>query len=162
MIVFRVPNNPKVNYVKRVIGLPGDRVAMRGGRLFLNGRIVPEQSLGQARVEFGDGHFESVESYREALPGASHIIYKLPRGSFLDNTEEFRVPEGHLFMMGDNRDDSLDSRVAASEGGVGYVPLENLVGKARWVVGSYDFLNAVRPAAWLSAFRTDRILQQVE
>jgi len=162
VIVFREPNNPKVNFVKRVIGLPGDRIAMHGGRLFLNGQIVPEKSAGKAQVEFGDGHFETVESYREALPGAPHLIYKLRRGSFLDDTGEFRVPEDHLFVMGDNRDDSLDSRVAASEGGVGYVPLENLVGKAHWVVGSYDFLNASRPATWLSAFRTDRILQQVE
>ena len=163
VVVFREPIKPKVNLVKRVIGLPGDRVVMRNGRLFLKGKVVPEKYMGESQVEFGDGHFEAVGSYPETLPGAApHLIYKVRQGSPLDNTPEFRVPPAHFFAMGDNRDDSLDSRVAGSEGGVGYVPFENLVGKARLVVASYDFLNGGSTANWLKALRTNRILTQVD
>jgi signal peptidase I len=161
--VFRVPGNPKVSYIKRVIGLPGDRIQMRGGHLFLNDREATLTRDGDGMVEFGDGHGASVARFEETLPGGvAHVVYKMRWNGPLDDTPVFIVPPGHLFMMGDNRDDSLDSRVAASDGGVGFVPLENLVGKARWVLGSYDFLNMGLPVRWIAAFRTDRVLSRIE
>jgi signal peptidase I len=163
VVVFRVPGNPKVNYVKRVIGLPGDRVQMRGGHLILNGRAVPLAPDGEGVVEFGNGRGLTTARFRETLPGGRvHTIYKMRWDGPLDDTVEYRVPSGHYFMMGDNRDDSLDSRVPVDEGGVGFVPDENLVGRARLVVASYDFLNMGWPARWLTALRPRRALTQIE
>jgi signal peptidase I len=161
--VFRVPAHPKVSYIKRVIGLPGDRIQMRGGHLFVNGQEAALSPEGEGMVEFGDGHDASVGRYRETLPGGmQHVVYKMRWNGPLDDTPQFTVPPGHLFMMGDNRDDSLDSRVSANDGGVGFVPVENLVGKARWVLGSYDFLNMGPPIKWLTAFRSERAMSGIE
>jgi signal peptidase I len=162
VIVFRLPRDPKVNLIKRVIGLPNDRVQMKDGRLYINGRIVPMKRDGDGDVEFGDGRNLKVARFTETLPGGvAHLIYKMRWDGELDNTPELIVPTGHIFVMGDNRDDSLDSRVAMSDGGVGFVPVENLVGKARVVLGSYDFLNMGRPAKWLAALRTDRTFSMI-
>ncbi|MES2253739.1 MAG: signal peptidase I [Pseudomonadota bacterium] len=161
--VFRVPSNPKLSYIKRVIGLPGDRIQMRGGHLFLNEREATLTRDGEGMVEFGDGHGASVARFMETLPGGvAHVVYKMRWNGPLDDTPVFTVPPGHLFMMGDNRDDSLDSRVASAAGGVGFVPVENLVGRARWVLGSYDYLNMSLPANWITAFRTERVLSRIE
>lgn len=161
--VFRVPGHPKINYIKRVIGLPGDRIRMQGGHLVINGRQLPLAADGEGVVEFGDGHDVPVARYRETLPGGvDHVVYKMRWNGPLDDTGEFTVPPGHLFMMGDNRDDSLDSRVSTADGGVGFVPMENLVGKARWVLGSYDYLNMGLPANWITALRTDRMFSRIE
>ena len=157
VIVFRLPRDTKVNLIKRVIGLPNDQIQMRDGRLYINRKIVPIRRDGDGGVEFGDGREMQAARYEETLPGGvAHPIYKFRWNGDLDNTQEFTVPSGHIFVMGDNRDDSLDSRVAMRDGGVGFVPVENLVGKARVVVGSYDFLNAGWPAKWLAALRSDR------
>jgi len=100
--------------------------------------------------------------YIETLPnGRTHPILKLTWQGPLDNTPEFVVPKDHLFMMGDNRDNSLDSRVAQSDGGVGYVPMENLIGRAEVVLGSVDFLNAPSLLAWPAEFRVARVLKRV-
>jgi len=161
--VFRVPGHPKLNYIKRVIGLPGDRIQMRRGHLVINGQQLPLAADGEGMVEFGDGQEAPVARYRETLPGGvDHVVYKMRWDGPLDDTEEFTVPPGHLFMMGDNRDDSLDSRVAVRDGGVGFVPMENLVGKARWVLGSYDYLNMGLPANWITALRTERMFSRIE
>ena len=163
VVVFRLPRDSKVNYVKRVVGLPGDRVRMQSGRLYLNGEMLSLARDGGDLVEFGDGRTRMAARFRETLPGGrSYEIYKLRWDGPLDDTAEITVPQGYYFMMGDNRDDSLDSRVAASDGGVGLVPEENLMGKARVVLGSYDFLNAARPARWLAAIRPERALTNIE
>jgi signal peptidase I len=162
IVIFRLPRDPGVNYVKRVIGLPGDRVQMKDGRLWINGAELPLRAAGQGDVEDGSGAIAAIPRYIESLPGGrEHPIYKWRWSGELDNTQVFVVPKGDLFMMGDNRDDSTDSRVAAAEGGVGFVPMGNLVGRAEFVIGSYDFLNATPISGWISAVRLSRFFRGV-
>ena len=137
--VFKLPRDPSIDYIKRIVGLPGDRMQMIEGVLYINDKPVKMQ-----RIEDGydtDPHLpqHSVEQFIETLPnGVQHPIFKHQGENPLDNTAVFTVPEGYVFAMGDNRDNSLDSRVPPHESGVGFVPLENLVGRAeiRWF--SYD------------------------
>ena len=121
--VFKLPADNRTDYIKRIIGLPGDRVQVKDGRLFINDQPVAVQTDG----EFVDDGAPPVPVVFETLPnGIRHMILDLnPRGA-LDNTGVFVVPPGHVFAMGDNRDNSQDSRVAE----VGFIPLENLIGRA--------------------------------
>ena len=163
VVVFHLPRNPEVVYVKRVIGLPGDHVQMRQGQLYINGKATALKPMGEEGVEMEDGSSLPAERFIETLPGGvTHAIYKLAWNTPLDNTREFIVPAGHLFMMGDNRDNSLDSRVPQAEGGVGFVPMENLVGKAKIVVGSYDYHNAKQFWTWPAELRLSRFLSVID
>jgi signal peptidase I len=145
VVVFQLPRDPKETYVKRVIGLPGDTVQMRAGRLWINGKQLPLRPDGMGRLENEDGSLADAPRLSETLPnGREHPIFKVTWNGSLDNTEEFVVPPAHVFVMGDNRDNSLDSRVAMEDGGVGYVPVENLIGKANVIVASWDLGGALR------------------
>jgi signal peptidase I len=136
--VFRLPRDPSQTYVKRVIGLPGDRIQMIQGQLYINGTVVPRRAIGRAKGE-AEGRPWAATKYVETLPnGRTHEILKVSDQAPLNSTREFVVPADHYFMMGDNRDNSLDSRVSASEGGVGFVPAENLVGRAQLVLFSIN------------------------
>jgi signal peptidase I len=162
VVIFRHPHDPKTVLVKRVIGLPGDRIRMEGGHLVINGRTLPLTETGMGEVQDQDGGKTAIHAFRETLPnGVSHPVYKRHWDGLVDDTAEITVPQGHLFMMGDNRDNSLDSRVAVEDGGVGLVPVANLIGRAEFVVGSYDFLNMRGPASWLSLFRLSRFFQKI-
>jgi signal peptidase I len=129
--VFKLPADDETDYIKRVIGLPGDRIQVRGGVLHINGQAVRRERAGtfQARAPGSGprGPLVDFTRYRETLPdGRTHDIIEFSDNSSADNTREYLVPAGHYFMMGDNRDDSLDSRFEA----VGFVPAENFVGRA--------------------------------
>jgi signal peptidase I len=126
VIVFRLPSDETKDYVKRLIGLPGDRIQMIGGLLHINGKPVQRERIS----DFVDDETgATVRRWRETLPnGVSYNTLDLYDDAELDNTDEYVVPPGHYFMMGDNRDDSADSRVLEL---VGYVPFDHLIGKAQ-------------------------------
>ncbi len=126
VVVFKFPPNPSVDYIKRVIGLPGDTIQMKEGQLYINGEPVKREKVGQIDNPDITEVARPVDVYKETLPnGVSYDTLDLSPNSIGDNTREFVVPPGHYFMMGDNRDNSSDSRFT-----VGYVPAENLVGRA--------------------------------
>jgi signal peptidase I len=132
VVVFKLPHDTSVDYIKRVIGLPGDTIQVINGRLYINRKMVKREALGGLQKIEEAGRDLTVKKYLETLPnGIVHYIYEVGDDQPLDNTEAFKVPEGHYFMMGDNRDNSLDSRVM--NGGVGFVPEENMVGRASMI-----------------------------
>jgi signal peptidase I len=160
IVIFRDPGKPSKTVIKRLIGLPGDRVQMVGGHLWINGRQLPLKEDGIGTAEDEGGEMYQVARYTETLPGGvQHPIFKQGWDGPLDNTELFVVPKDHFFMMGDNRDDSSDSRVAVSEGGVGFVPVENLVGHARIVVGSYDYIGGLADKGVFERLRASRFFK---
>lgn len=161
IVIFKLPRDTGETLIKRVIGLPGDHVQMVRGRLVINGRKVQLEPAGTGKVEEADGQKERIGRFIETLPGGvRHVIFKARWDGPLDDTPVFIVPPGHIFAMGDNRDNSLDSRVSPEEGGVGYIPVENLVARADLMLGSYDYLNAGL-RTWLSEIRWRRFLHAI-
>ena len=158
VIVFRLPRDPSQTYVKRLIGLPGDRIQMRAGRLYINDTLVPRRQVGT---------YEGSTLYVETLPAPGggtrdHEILEVSDAQSHDETPVFVVPERHYFMMGDNRDDSLDSRIAAADGGVGFVPVENLVARADRLLLSRDTKVGLGDVGeWSHAFRLARFFGRI-
>jgi signal peptidase I len=129
IVVFRLPKDDSTDYIKRVIGLPGDRIQMIEGVLNINEQPIKRERI-EDFVETEEGSRTTrIKRWKETLPnGVSYTTLDLIDNGFYDNTKVYEVPDGHYFMMGDNRDNSTDSRV---ESQVGYVPLENVVGRAQ-------------------------------
>jgi signal peptidase I len=165
VVVFKLPRDGTTDYIKRVIGLPGDKIQMKEGRLYINGTIVPREPMPKVTTEDGFNHEVEVATYKETLPGGvTHPIIEISGDTgFLDNTEVYQVPPDHYFMMGDNRDNSTDSRVPPDQNGVGYVPFENLVGRAEVTFFS---VGGGEPAwafwKWPSDLRWNRMFQPVK
>ena len=159
VVVFRFPPNPDVDYIKRVVGLPGDRVQMIDGVLHINGQPVPKQPDGSFNSDYRLDPGQDVPVFRETLDtGISYDTLDQSPNSRGDNTREFIVPAGHYFMMGDNRDNSADSRFD-----VGFVPAENLVGRASVIFFSLGNDTAFREIwKWPANMRWDRLFKGVE
>ncbi|TCD14232.1 signal peptidase I [Oricola cellulosilytica] len=153
--VFKHPTS-NVDYIKRVIGLPGDRIQVRDGQLFINGDAVPRELVGALDDVDVTEQNRPVDVYEETLPnGVKYTTLDLSPQTSGDNTREFTVPEGHYFMMGDNRDNSNDSRF-----GVGFVPLENFVGRANIVF--FSIAGGASPLEiwrWPTELRLDRFFK---
>jgi signal peptidase I len=164
VVVFRWPGNRSQVWVKRVVGLPGDRIAMRGGQVWIDGKPAEIKPDGMGRVEKENGALAPAHRFVETLPGGrAHLIYKLVPTQPLDNLPEVTVPPDHVFVMGDNRDNSADSRVAVASGGVGMLPVENLVGRVDAVVGSWDLGLESQPIwTWPSGLRLSRFFTAVQ
>jgi signal peptidase I len=137
ILVFKLPKDNSTDYIKRVIGLPGDKIQMIDGLLNINGKPVQRARIGDFQTTDAFGRTISVPQYKETLPeGVAHnVIERDGDRGYWDNTYVYTVPPDHLFMMGDNRDNSTDSRDEAS---VGFVPLENVVGRAEIIFFSID------------------------
>lgn len=134
--VFKLPADNKTDYIKRIVGLPGDDIQVREGILHINGVPVKRERVSTLSVEAYPRGNPDVIEYIETLPnGRQHRIWERSDHDILDNTPVFTVPAGHYFAMGDNRDQSQDSRVMSQ---VGYVPFENLVGRAEFIFFSHD------------------------
>lgn len=134
VVVFKFPPDPSLDYIKRVIGLPGDRIQMRDGALYINGEAVEREKVAQIDNPDITEMNRPVDVWRETLPnGVSYDTLDITANGVSDMTREFTVPAGHYFMMGDNRDNSTDSRMD-----VGFVPFENFVGRAEMIAISSD------------------------
>jgi signal peptidase I len=164
-----------VDFIKRVIGLPGDTVQMKNGALWLNGVPVERTRVADTEIPVSpnsdcltiiDVRFRTTNAagdlvcryptYRETMPGGRSYL-TLDLGDMpQDNTPPAIVPEGHIFLMGDNRDNSQDSRFDVSRDGLGMLPLENLVGRAEFITFSLDGSSGWNPLTWFSALRSDR------
>ena len=177
VVVFAPPGNERADFIKRVIGLPGDRIEVQDGRVILNGKPLPRTRTAPAAVTVsenspcrritslgvalsaGENGRCLYPTYRETLPnGVSYSIFDQVNDGSADNFPAVTVPEGHVFLMGDNRDDSQDSRFAVERGGIGFVPLRNLVGRATTIFWSTDGSASYwKPWTWFGALRANRI-----
>jgi signal peptidase I len=160
--VFRLPRDTSETYVKRVIGLPGDRIQLKAGILYINGEAAPRRQIGTFIAQIGY-HLGMHARYIETLPnGREHEIIKNSDHGGVNDTPEYAVPPGNYFMMGDNRDNSSDSRISPESGGVGFVPAENIVGRADRVLFSItpfgQWVEAIRHPLQL---RISRLLKAV-
>ena len=159
VVVFRLPSNTSVDYIKRVVGLPGDKVQVRQGRLTINGEVLPRRMVGTKTVSLGYRDVKVV-AYEETMDnGKQYIINELSDKDRMDNTAVYEVPEGHYFMMGDNRDQSKDSRFLD----VGMIPHENLIGRAEFLFFSVDQSARIWEIwKWPTAIRFGRIADGIQ
>lgn len=159
VVVFKFPQDNKTDYIKRIIGLPGDKVKLEDGRLYVNGELVNREEIEDFVIRDSQGNAERYHQYIETLPNdVKHKILEVSDSESEDNLPELAVPQGYYFVMGDNRDRSDDSRV-----NVGFVPFENLVGKARFLFFSHNDDGAwYKPWTWPKKIRWERLFNKIK
>jgi signal peptidase I len=160
IIVFKLPRDNKTDYIKRLIGLPGDHVQVRRGTVFINNRPIAQMPQGQTTIDLG-GFTTKADVIRETMSnGRTFLTYSVDPTQPPENTDVFVVPEGNYFFMGDNRDNSLDSRFPKENDGVGFVPAENLEGKAQLILLSWNKgASLFKPWTWVMDARPSRFFR---
>lgn len=133
--VFRLPSDPSINYIKRIVGLPGDEIQVRGGTLYINEKKIEKISDGIFLDSARSGDVIRIKKFIETIENKKYQVLDAIDSSGVDNTGIYKVPKGHYFAMGDNRDNSEDSRYLSE---VGYIPEQNLIGKARFIFFSVE------------------------
>lgn len=161
VIVFKLPRDNKTDYIKRMIGLPGDRIQVKQGILHINDEPVERRLVEADEGVDAIGRASTIKRYIETLPnGREHLIYEENDQQPYDNTPPYTVPDGHFFFMGDNRDHSLDSRAMHN---VGFVPFENLVGRAEFLFFSHNEHGSWWQFwRWPTSIRWSRIFDGIE
>ena len=160
IVVFRLPADTRVNYIKRLIGMPGDTIQMRRGRLYINDVMIDRQYVDDYSYTDVGGTMITAKRFKQTLPnGVSFHILEESDTALADNTFEITVPDGHYFMMGDNRDHSQDSRFPS----VGAIPYENMIGPASRLMWSYESAtsNVLRIWEWPFKINYSRIMMDV-
>ena len=158
--VFRQPKQPSIDYIKRIVGLPGDTISVKDGILYINDTAVIRKKMSIEYLEDSFGRLSNNQRYKEILPnGYAHPIVEKSDEELYDNTQTYIVPEGHFFAMGDNRDNSQDSRAMAA---VGFVPMDNLVGKAQFIFFSTNGTARLTHFwEWPGAIRWNRLFNKI-
>jgi signal peptidase I len=163
VVVFKLPRDGHTDYIKRLIGLPGDRVQVKGGVVYINDQMIPRTPAGATTEDTDYGFSRPVERYTETMDnGRKYLTNDYGPDGEVDNTDVYIVPEGNYFFMGDNRDNSLDSRFPTAIG-VGMVPAENLVGRARIVLLSWNKgASLFKPWTWVLDARPSRFFNIIK
>jgi signal peptidase I len=159
VMVFKLPTDNKTDYIKRIVGLPGDTVQLKDGILTINGKPVQRERVDDFVNQDSLGNYVRIPRYLETLPnGRKHYILEVTENTPFDSTPEYRVPEGHYFAMGDNRDRSRDSRFLNE---VGYIPAENLIGRAEFLFFSVNG-DVWEIWKWPKTLRFERLFKGIE
>ncbi len=159
VVVFKTPENNRTDYIKRVIALPGDKIRITNGVIFINNNQIYRKRLDDFIDTDLNVTNKRVRKYREFFLNLEIDILDITDNGIADNTREFIIPDNHFFVMGDNRDNSQDSRFINS---VGFIPFENLVGKARFIFFSLENSRFLEIWKWPKAIRYNRIFKKIQ
>ena len=159
VVVFKTPENNRTDYIKRVIGLPGDKIEIKNGIIFINGSEILRKKLNDFLDTDNNTSNKRVRMYNEYFFDKEINILDITDNGIADNTQLFNVPVNHFFVMGDNRDNSQDSRFI---GTVGFIPFENLVGKARFIFFSLENSRFLQIWKWPNSIRYERIFKKIQ
>ena len=158
IVVFKTPEDNRTDYIKRVIGLPGDKIKIVNGEIKLNNTSIVREKTTDFIDNDKNASIKRVRKYKEYFNNLEIEILDIMDGGIVDNTELFEVPEGYFFVMGDNRDNSQDSRFKT----VGFIPFNNLVGKARFIFFSIENSRFLEIWKWPKAIRGNRIFKKIQ
>ena len=159
VVVFKTPENNRTDYIKRVIGLPGDKIEIKNGIIFLNESEILRKKLNDFIDTDNNTSIKRVRMYKEYFFNKEINVLDITDNGIADNTQLFNVPENHFFVMGDNRDNSQDSRFIST---VGFIPYENLVGKAQFIFFSLENARFLQIWKWPNSIRYERIFQKIQ
>ena len=157
IVVFKTPEDNRTDYIKRVIGLPGDKIRVTNGEIYLNENKILRKKLNDFIDNDKNAFIKRIRKYLEYHDDLTFEVLDIMDDGIADNTKLFLVPEGHFFVMGDNRDNSQDSRFKT----VGFIPIENLVGKARFIFFSLENSRFLEIWKWPKSIRGNRIFKKI-